>query len=168
MQNPNFLILTKPVIVFLIAFALFYTPNGLHAQNPTPSLSKIKNMTPDQQRSSVIEARNKGYTLLQLEGLAKAQGATPADLSLLRNAWTQSEYDQNRTTEDNPTQSQITSFGNQTTENLVEEQEALDQQIENQRAIYVQKFTAMQTAVASFNKTGEFLDNLIKSWNSSN
>ena len=53
-------------------------------------------------------------------------------------------------------------------ENLVEEQEALDQQIENQRAIYVQKFTAMQTAVASFNKTGEFLDNLIKSWNSSN
>ena len=124
MQNPNFLILTKPVIVFLIAFALFYTPNGLHAQNPTPSLSKIKNMTPDQQRSSVIEARNKGYTLLQLEGLAKAQGATPADLSLLRNAWTQSEYDQNRTTEDNPTQSQITSFGNQTTENLVEEQES--------------------------------------------
>ncbi|MCH1471731.1 MAG: SLBB domain-containing protein, partial [Flavobacteriaceae bacterium] len=108
----------------MIAFALFYTPNGLHAQNPTPSLSKIKNMTPDQQRSSVIEARNKGYTLLQLEGLAKAQGATPADLSLLRNAWTQSEYDQNRTTEDNPTQSQITSFGNQTTENLVEEQES--------------------------------------------
>ena len=124
MQNPNFLILTKPVIVFLIAFALFYTSNGLHAQNPTPSLSKIKNMTPDQQRSSVIEARNKGYTLLQLEGLAKAQGATPADLSLLRNTWTQSEYDQNRTTEDNPTQSQITSFGNQTTENLVEEQES--------------------------------------------
>ena len=53
-------------------------------------------------------------------------------------------------------------------ENLVDEQEALDQQIENQRAIYNQKFTAMRTAVSSFNKTGEFLDNLIKSWNSSN
>ena len=53
-------------------------------------------------------------------------------------------------------------------DSLVEEQEALDQQIANQRAIYVQKFTAMQTAVSSFNKTGEFLDNLIKSWNSSN
>jgi flagellar capping protein FliD len=53
-------------------------------------------------------------------------------------------------------------------DSLVEEQEALDQQIANQRAIYEQKFTAMQTAVSSFNKTGEFLDNLIKSWNSSN
>jgi len=53
-------------------------------------------------------------------------------------------------------------------DSLVEEQEALDQQIASQRAIYVQKFTAMQTAVSSFKKTGEFLDNLIKSWNSSN
>ena len=53
-------------------------------------------------------------------------------------------------------------------DNLVEEQEALDLQIASQRAIYVEKFTAMQTAVSSFKKTGEFLDNLIKSWNSSN
>jgi flagellar hook-associated protein 2 len=53
-------------------------------------------------------------------------------------------------------------------DSLVEEQEALDLQIANQRAIYVEKFTAMQTAVSSFKKTGEFLDNLIKSWNSSN
>ena len=53
-------------------------------------------------------------------------------------------------------------------DSLVKEQEALDLQIENQRSIYVQKFTAMQTAVSSFRKTGEFLDNLIKSWNSSN
>ena len=53
-------------------------------------------------------------------------------------------------------------------DSLVEEQEALDLQIENQRSLYVQKFTAMETAVASFKKTGEFLDNLIASWNSSN
>jgi len=53
-------------------------------------------------------------------------------------------------------------------DSLVEEQEALDLQITNQRAIYVEKFTAMETAVSSFKKTGEFLDNLIKSWNSSN
>ena len=53
-------------------------------------------------------------------------------------------------------------------DSLVEEQEALDLQITNQRAIYVQKFTAMETAVASFRKTGEFLDNLIASWNSQN
>ena len=51
---------------------------------------------------------------------------------------------------------------------LVEEQESLDLHITNQRAIYVQKFTAMETAVSSFRKTGEFLDNLIASWNSNN
>ncbi len=53
-------------------------------------------------------------------------------------------------------------------DSLVEEQEALDLQISSQRAIYVQKFTAMETAVSSFRKTGEFLDNLIASWNSKN
>ena len=53
-------------------------------------------------------------------------------------------------------------------DSLVEEQEALDLQIANQRSLYVQKFTAMETAVASFKKTGEFLDNLIASWNSNN
>ena len=53
-------------------------------------------------------------------------------------------------------------------DDLVEEQEALDLQIANQRALYIEKFTAMETAVSSFKKTGEFLDNLIKSWNSSN
>ena len=53
-------------------------------------------------------------------------------------------------------------------DSLVEEQEALDLQISSQRAIYVQKFTAMETAVSSFRKTGEFLDNLIASWNSQN
>ena len=51
---------------------------------------------------------------------------------------------------------------------LVDEQESLDAQIANQRTLYVEKFTAMETAVASFRKTGEFLDNLINSWNSSN
>ena len=51
---------------------------------------------------------------------------------------------------------------------LVDEQEILDLQMANQRTLYIEKFTAMETAVASFKKTGEFLDNLIKSWNSSN
>jgi flagellar capping protein FliD len=53
-------------------------------------------------------------------------------------------------------------------DSLVDEQEALDLQIASQRSLYVQKFTAMETAVSSFKKTGEFLDNLIASWNSSN
>ena len=53
-------------------------------------------------------------------------------------------------------------------DNLIKDQEALDLQIASQRALYVQKFSAMQTAVSSFKKTGEFLDNLIASWNSNN
>jgi len=53
-------------------------------------------------------------------------------------------------------------------DSLIEDQEALDLQIASQRALYAEKFTAMQTAVSSFKKTGEFLDNLIKSWNSDN
>ena len=53
-------------------------------------------------------------------------------------------------------------------DDLVEQQEALDLQIANQRTLYLEKFTAMETAVSSFRKTGEFLDNLIASWNSSN
>ena len=53
-------------------------------------------------------------------------------------------------------------------DSLVEDQEALDLHIENQRALYLEKFTAMQTAVSSFNNTGKFLDNLIASWNSNN
>lgn len=124
MQKPLFLILTKSVFVHLISCALLCLPNAVHAQNPNPSLSQMRNMTPDQQRSSVIESRKKGYTLLQLESIAKAQGATPADLSVLRNTWTQSKYNQNRTTQDNPTQPQTTPFGNQTKEGFIEEQES--------------------------------------------
>ncbi len=116
MQKPLFFILTKPIFVLLITCTFFCLPSVADAQNPYRSLSEIRNMTPDQQRSSVIEARKNGYTLLQLESLAKAQGATPSDLSVLRNAWTESEYDQNRKKGDTPTQPQITSFGNQTTE----------------------------------------------------
>jgi len=53
-------------------------------------------------------------------------------------------------------------------DSLIEDQEALDLQIASQRALYVEKFTAMQTAVSRFRKTGEFLDNMIKSWYSDN
>ena len=44
-------------------------------------------LNPKQQINYVIEARKRGYSLLQLEGIAKAQGATLEDLSLLRTAW---------------------------------------------------------------------------------
>ena len=124
MQKPLFFIFTKPIFVLLITCTFFCLPSAADAQNPYRSLSEIRNMTPDQQRISVIEARKNGYTLLQLESLAKAQGATPSDLSVLRNAWTESEYDQNRKKGDTPIQPQITSFGNQTTEGFNQEEES--------------------------------------------
>ena len=124
MQKPLFFILIKPIFVLLITGTFFCLPSSADAQNFNPSLSQILNMTPDQQRSSVIKARKNGYTLLQLESLAKAQGATPAELSVLRNAWMQSEYDQNRKSEGNSTQTQITSFGNQTTEGFIKKEES--------------------------------------------
>jgi flagellar hook-associated protein 2 len=46
--------------------------------------------------------------------------------------------------------------------------EKLNDQMEKQRALYVERFTAMETAVAGFKETGEFLDNFIKSWQSNN
>ena len=61
------------------------------AQETTPFLTQIRNLTPKQQFNYVIEARKRGYSLLQLEGLAKAQGATLEDLSLLRTAWSDSQ-----------------------------------------------------------------------------
>lgn len=124
MQKPFLFILTKPIFVLLITCTIFCLPSAADAQKPNPSLSQILNMTPDQQRSSVIEARKKGYTLLQLESLAKAQGATPSDLSVLRNAWTEFEYDQNRKKGETTPQPQITSFGNQTNEGFIQEQES--------------------------------------------
>ena len=51
----------------------------LLAQAPPASLKQLHNMTPEQQSNYVTEARKRGYTLLQLEGLAKTRGATPAD-----------------------------------------------------------------------------------------
>ena len=67
MQKPLFFNLTKPIFVLLITCTFFCLHTAVDAQNPNPSLSQIRNMTPDQQRSSVIKARKNGYTLLQLE-----------------------------------------------------------------------------------------------------
>tara|TARA_A100001011_G_scaffold115594_1_gene122105 strand:- start:242 stop:2641 length:2400 start_codon:yes stop_codon:yes gene_type:complete len=75
------LMTTSSVLLFLLIVA----PSV--AQDTPPFLTQIRNSTPKQQASYVIEARKRGYSLVQLEGLAKAQGATLQDLSLLRNAW---------------------------------------------------------------------------------
>jgi flagellar hook-associated protein 2 len=53
-------------------------------------------------------------------------------------------------------------------ENHETELSILNDQMEKQRTLYLERFTAMQTAVSSFKETGKFLDNFIKSWNSAN
>ena len=79
------------VVLAICSTALFLCTAPSVAQQTTPSLTQIRNLTPKQQFNYVIEARRRGYSLLQLEGLAKAQGATLEDLSLLRSAWSDSQ-----------------------------------------------------------------------------
>ena len=92
---------------------LFVAPSA--AQDTTPFLTQIRNLNPQQQASYVIEARKRGYSLLQLEGLAKAQGATLEDLSLLRNAWAGNQQSSENQELENDMQNQDSlGFGNDT------------------------------------------------------
>lgn len=79
------------MVLAMCATALFLCITPTVAQETTPFLTQIRNLTPKQQINYVLEARKRGYSLLQLEGLAKAQGATLEDLSLLRTAWSDSQ-----------------------------------------------------------------------------
>jgi len=79
------------VVLAMCVTALFLSTTPAIAQETTTFLTQIRNQTPKQQLNYVLEARKRGYSLLQLEGLAKAQGATPKDLSLLRTAWSDSQ-----------------------------------------------------------------------------
>ena len=75
------------VVLAMCSITLFLCTTPSFAQETTPFLSQIRNLTPKQQFNYITEARKRGYSLLQLEGLAKAQGANLEDLSLLRTAW---------------------------------------------------------------------------------
>ena len=79
------------VVLAMCSTALLLCTTPSVAQENIPFLTQIRNLTPKQQFNYVIEARRRGYSLLQLEGLAKAQGATLEDLSLLRSAWSDSQ-----------------------------------------------------------------------------
>ena len=90
MQN-RFFITPLSMLLAICSIALFlFTPPSF-AQEPPPSLTQIRNLTPEQQFNYVNEARRRGYSLVQLEGLAKAQGASLEDLYLLRTAWSDSQ-----------------------------------------------------------------------------
>jgi len=43
----------------------------------------------------------------------------------------------------------------------------LEERMENQRARYVEQFTAMESSVSSFKKTGDLLTNFMDSWRAS-
>ena len=102
------LLMTSSVLLLF----LFVAPSV--AQDTTPFLTQIRNLTPKQQASYVIEARKRGYSLVQLEGLAKAQGATLQDLSLLRNAWAENQEGGEDQDENNMQNQESLGFGNDT------------------------------------------------------
>ena len=96
----RFFLTPLSMLLAICSTALFLCTSPTFAQETTPFLTQIRNLTPKQQINYVIEARKRGYSLLQLEGLAKAQGATLEDLSLLRTAWLDSQsggVDENQT-----------------------------------------------------------------------
>ena len=127
MQNRFF---TTPLSVLLAIFstALLLCTTPSVAQETTPFLMQIRNLTPNQQFNYVIEARKRGYSLLQLEGLAKAQGATLEDISLLRTAWSDSQTGGvGQGMEDNLQDEGMQSFGNESqTFDFFEEEEESD------------------------------------------
>ena len=90
MQNRFFSTLKSLVLTTCLTLLFLFTSFSV-AQEATPFLSQIQNSTPEQQTSYVIEARKRGYSLPQLESLARAQGASPEELLLLRRAWSDSQ-----------------------------------------------------------------------------
>ena len=101
---------------------LFVAPSV--AQDTPLFLTQIRNLNPQQQSNYVIEARKRGYSLLQLEGLAKAQGATIQDLSLLRNAWAENQQSsENQELENNMQNQEPLAFGNDTDMFMFDEEE---------------------------------------------
>ena len=99
----------------------------LLAQESPASLKPLRDMTPEQQSNYVTEARKRGYTLPQLEGLAKSRGATLQDIARLRQAWTQTSTPSTTSaTEDFTTDNQATGFGNETAPPIMNTKEASD------------------------------------------
>ena len=90
MQN-RFFSITNSLALAIGVTALFLFTSQSVAQEATPFLVQIQNSTPEQQINYVIEARKRGYSLLQLESLAKAQGASSEELFLLRRVWSDSQ-----------------------------------------------------------------------------
>ena len=90
MQN-RFFSTPNSLALAICVTALFLFTSQSVAQEATPFLAQIQNSTPEQQINYVIEARKRGYSLPQLESIAKTQGASLEELLLLRKAWSDSQ-----------------------------------------------------------------------------
>lgn len=113
MQNLSF---RTPRSVFITALSIFLFLCTLPtiAQETIPSLTKIQNLTPEAQIKYVLEARKRGYSLAQLESLAKTQGANSDNLSLIRDLWLQSQSDEaSKAQQQSLNLEQATPFGNE-------------------------------------------------------
>ena len=111
MQKPLFKTQSRTLSKNTLALLALFTVVMTYAQNTTPFLTSIQNLTPQQQQSYVKEARQRGYSLTQLQGLAKAQGATLDDLTLLQSVWSETEKNSNGSVAEEATDKIETNFG---------------------------------------------------------
>ena len=113
MQNLSFRT-PRSVLIKTLSIFLFLCTLPTVAQEAIPSLTKIQNLTPEAQIKYVLEARKRGYSLAQLESLAKTQGANVENLSLIRDLWFQSQTDEaSKAEQQSLNLEQATPFGNE-------------------------------------------------------
>ena len=113
MQNLSFRT-PRSVFITTLSILLFLCTPPMVAQEIIPSLTKIQNLTPEVQIKYVLEARKRGYSLAQLESLAKTQGANADNLSLIRDLWFQSQSDESsKAQQQSLNLEQATPFGNE-------------------------------------------------------
>lgn len=78
----------KPNITSLRLSACFLLASiCTFAQMPDVDLSSIRSLSEQDQQKYVAAAKDSGYTLPQLEAMAKIKGASLNDITTLRNAW---------------------------------------------------------------------------------
>ncbi len=73
---------------FFIFSGLIFLSFMAAAQQPNVSINEVRALEDEQVQNYIQAAKDKGYTLPQLETLARVQGATQEDILRLREAWT--------------------------------------------------------------------------------
>jgi len=87
------------------------------AQMPDVDISSLRSLSEQDQQKYVGAAKDSGYTLPQLEALAKIKGASLDDITTLRNAWNRASLSSTTTSvliEESTADSSPTDFGQRT------------------------------------------------------